>query len=136
MPVTVEWYNPEHNIIHFQFIAPWTWTDYGEADHHAREMMDTVQHKVEFILNFERMRHLPSNSFLHLRRAANDVHRNQGMIVIIGVNVLVRTLGNVMEAVYPRIAKDRRLAADLQEAEHIIAETQQQRIQANGSLNP
>src|SRR6185295_20082753 len=87
MPVTVEWYTPEQTILHFQFIAPWNWTDYTQVDRQAREMMSAVQHKVDLILNFQKMGQLPGSSFSHLRRAATDPHPNQGIIVIVGMNV-------------------------------------------------
>jgi hypothetical protein len=129
MPVTVEWHNPEQTIIHFQFIAPWTWTDYTHANQQAQEMMGSIQNKTDLILNFQRVGQMPPNSLAHLRRAATETHPNQGTIVIIGMNAFVRMIGNVMETVYPKVAKDRKLAVNLQDAERIIAEIQQKRSQ-------
>ncbi|MFN8377012.1 MAG: hypothetical protein U0694_29565 [Anaerolineae bacterium] len=130
MPVIVEWYTPEHTILYHRFIAPWTWEEYAHSEAQTRTLLDTVPHKVDLILDFKEMGRLPGNTFMYLRQSAITVHANQGIVVIIGVNVLLRMIGSIMENLYPRAAKDRFMAKDLSDALRIIAEVKRSRSQS------
>ncbi len=130
MPITVQWHNPEQTIVNFHFTAAWTWAEYDTAAQQARTMMDNVQHKIDIILEFDPKGRLPGNSFLNIQRAIANPHRNQGIIVIVGLNVFIRMVGSVMESVYPALARERKLAANLEEAQRIISEIQRERSQS------
>ncbi|NWF68280.1 MAG: hypothetical protein HXY40_04280 [Chloroflexi bacterium] len=136
MPVTVQWDDDAHTIIYFRLTAPWSWDDYEHGDQQVRALLDSVNHTVDIILDFASMGMLPLNSFPYIRRAAIDIHPNQGMVAILGINAFLRMLGNAMEAVYPQIATTRRPAASKEEAYRMIAQARAARVNPRHSAWP
>lgn len=100
MPITVEWDNPEKTIIRQTYTGSWTWDDLEKASDQVNALQDTVDHRVHLLADLRNGKTLPENP---IKQAAN-VHRNHpnnGKVVIVGGNLVVRGLFRMIAKVYP-----------------------------------
>jgi hypothetical protein len=118
MPVTVAWDDEEQTIIHFAFIAPWTWDEFRmavekgwiEGRHHA--------HRVHAIVDFTRIGPMPSGYLTHFSRAAmTRVSPNVGVIVVVGVTGMFTTTFQLIMRLFPRL-QERVIQVDSVEEAH------------------
>jgi hypothetical protein len=83
MPVTIDWGNAEKTISHMKFVRPWNWDEYYAAYQKGYEMTESVDHKVNIIMDFtESAGHLPPSALTHFRRAASTGHPRRGVVVL------------------------------------------------------
>ena len=75
MLVTIEWGNSEKTVSHMKFVRPWTWPEYYETYKVAYTMTDSVDHKVNVVVDFtQNYGRLPPGSIYHFRKAAKNAH--------------------------------------------------------------
>ena len=83
MPVTVEWGNPEKNILHVKFLRPWNWDEYYAIYTEGYALTESVEHKVNIIMDFSKSDgRLPASALTHFHKAATNAHPRRGVVVI------------------------------------------------------
>ena len=120
MPITVNWFDASHTILVQEYQTPWTWDIYHKSIEEINVQMDTVNHKVDLIVDFSRGAVLPAKALSHFRRAVTDIHPNRGLVVMIGMNPYLTALTEVLAQMVPHSTARSRIAESLDEAIAII----------------
>jgi hypothetical protein len=123
--IDVKWLNDEQNIIHYHFQKGWQWSDLDDAFKAAWNLMDTVMHKVDVILDFtESTMSVPSGALTHGRRIfSNKPHSNLRLTVLVG-NRFISQLTETARKFLPKGLDqwDLRFAASFEQAQGMIQE--------------
>jgi hypothetical protein len=130
MMVTVSWYNDERTIMMYVFAGKWTWQEFYVAYDETIDNMDSVDHKVDFIMDMLKSEHIPFGALSQIKRAADRNHPNMGLAVYVGMNPLLQSIGNVFLKVYPKSAEKYPFdfATSIEEAQSKIAERRSQKL--------
>jgi len=100
MGIHVQWDNPEQTIIRFRYDGAWNLSDLFDALQEARELMDTVTHRVDGIVDLSESKLMPNGALSLGRNVTMRKHPRQGKTVIVGASGFVRTLYDVYRKVY------------------------------------
>lgn len=122
MPITAQWDNPQQTIIHYHFENRWTWDELYRAVNTGRVYQDSVNHRVDIILNFDASSVMPGGALSEFRRIAQIRHPNTGIRVIVGANPTMHTLMTAFTRTYRKVAASYRTAPSLQAAYALIAQ--------------
>ncbi len=121
--ILLDWDNPQRTIIRYTFEDPWTWEDYYATNIKRDQMFSSTDQVIDIILDFRLGKHIPPQAVTHFRKAASWDSPQRGVVVVIGVNVILQALANIMINVYPQAAsKAPRPARDLDDARRMIWE--------------
>jgi hypothetical protein len=126
MSVTVRWHGENQRIIYYEFVGSWTWAEFEPAYDETIRMMDSVDHRIDFILDMLKVEHIPAGAIQRLKRAADFNHPNMGLAVYVGLHPMIVPLGRIFLKLYPKSATfyPVDLARTITEAEAILAERQ------------
>ncbi len=108
----------------YTFAGQWTWPEFYVAYDETIRNMDSVGHKVDFIMDMLGSKQIPSGALSQLKRAADRNHPNMGLAVYVGVNTFIKSLGEIFLKVYPGSAQKYpfAFATSIEEAQAKIAE--------------
>jgi hypothetical protein len=126
MSIKVAWDNADRTIISFDFDNRWDWDELYAASDQATEMLDSVDHMVDFIMDI-RETVIPKDFMSHAERLASGSHPRRGVMVVVGVNGLLRTVGSGLRRLFPDATRNLVFAADVEEAYEVIEEKQMSR---------
>jgi hypothetical protein len=91
MAIQLDWDDDSNRIICILVEGRWTWDDLEAALRRTIAMMDSVSHKVHFIIDVSRSQMLPGGATQAAQSVATpQTHRNEGIKVIVGANTLIR----------------------------------------------
>lgn len=121
MPVTVDWLNEKRNTVHVKFIKPWSWDEYYPAYDKGYQMTESVENRVNIIMDFtESGGMLPPSALTHFKKAADKAHPRRGAIVIVSKRLmLVKSLASVVQKVV-NMKSAMLFAQSIDEARNII----------------
>jgi hypothetical protein len=121
--IRIDWSDETHSCIHAIYGHGWDWPEFFATDETAKAMLDTLDHKADFILELEDVV-LPKNVVgqfpQFVRGAASLTHPNSRRVVIVGSGSHVQILLSIFQKVYPAAAKKVFLAASADEAHRIL----------------
>lgn len=96
MKIEPTWDNEQKTIIRHIFQRGWGWTDFHQALEEASRMMNTVDHRVDVILDFRDASIIPSGAITQVKKAySNPKHPNVGTTVVVGANSFMQALVQV-----------------------------------------
>jgi len=124
MGIAVSWDNPQRTIICFDFSQGWDWDDVYAASDQATTMLDSVEHTVHIIMDIRNGGKIPGDLMSHAERIASGHHPRRGMMIVVGANRLLRTVGGGLRKLFPDATRNVIFASDLEEAYEIIADGQ------------
>ena len=116
MPIEVRWGDEAHNYIYYRLIDPWDWDHYQAMCPNWRHLADEADGTVCTIVDFTETAHLPRGVLVHLQKFVVNPHPNNGVIVMVGANPLIRAIINTMQRLYPKAAKSLTLVTTREEA--------------------
>jgi hypothetical protein len=121
------WEDEQKRVLLFVFAAKWTVEEFQEVVQKSDALMDSVSYKVDIIIDLQNGRDLPSGFIGAIRRVGRTPHRNQGIMVLVGVNMFVRAFYDVFVRLYPTKNQEimMRMAANYDEAHAIFARSAQ-----------
>lgn len=91
MAIHLDWDDESNQIIQIRIEGRWTWDELENTLRQTIAMMDSVSHKVDFIIDVSRSHMLPGGATQAAQNVATpETHRNEGVKVIIGANTLIR----------------------------------------------
>lgn len=102
MPITMEWDNEAKTISYMKFTKPWIWDEFYIASHKGYQMTESVEHKVNIIMDFtESGGMLPPSAVTHFKKAASNAHSRRGVIVLVSkrmalIQMMVRLIKNIV----------------------------------------
>ncbi len=124
MPITVVWDDEAHSIVRYVLEGKWEWNEFRPFIDQAAAMTRTVDHRVDTVADLRRSAPLPmKNAFPTLKHLAIMTPDNalQGIFVVIGGGVFVRSLGATFKRIYPHIGAATYFVETLEEAHALIA---------------
>ena len=123
--IDVKWLNDEQKIVHYHFQKGWQWSDLDNAFKAAWNLMDTVTHKVDVILDFtDATMSVPGGALTHGRRIfSNKPHSNLRLTVLVG-NRFISQLTETARKFLPKGLDqwDLRFAASFVQAQDMVKE--------------
>ena len=138
MNIHVRWDNEEQTIIRWHFPARWTWDDYYGAVQISRQLAKQAPYIVDVIVDMRSSEALPKNVFTHAKNSMQTSSLNIGVIVVIGVNPLLRSAYNRFKRIYDTMTISSRREMYMVALEHkayqIIEEQQAKREQSSTNL--
>lgn len=103
MRVTVSWANEEQSIIRYDFVRGWEWRDIHNALDEAHKMVDTVDHRVDVLMDFSSASLLPSGALTQLNMAyRNPKHENIGVTYLIAKSSFVSSIVTMAQKLWGR----------------------------------
>lgn len=131
--IQLDWDDSQKTTLRYTFVDPWTWNDYHATNIKRDALFASVTHMVDIILDFTDGKHIPSQAMTHFRKAAAWDDPKRGVVIVVGVNMMLQALANIMISVYPQAAlKTPRPAKDLEDARRMIRDIQSKRDTNNG----
>lgn len=100
MPITVRWDDPQQNIVRYDFIGMWTWSDYELAVQEAFRLMSSVDHPVYAIADFSASGPMPAGGFNNVRNAITRAPSNFQSIALVGTSLFIKSVVRVFAQVY------------------------------------
>lgn len=125
--ISVAWHNSEKNVLVMTMATPWSWEEYHQKTAEMYDLLDSVGHKVDVLLDFTESIHLPPNAFSHLCNLDRKTHSNRGAVILVGFSKYLQVIADVLVKLYPAAAKSARMVRTLDEAYRAAAEIQGQR---------
>lgn len=125
MAITLAWDETDNRIIHVNVDGDWTWDMMESALNEAIGMMDSVNHRVHYIIDIRTGRLDLASALKQAQQAATpETHHNEGVKVVVGANMMIRTLYGAYRKMIQRMGKDQEfLFADtIDEARAMIAQ--------------
>ena len=101
MPVDFHYIDDKIKILHYQFKGNWTWDELWSTVDNAREVTTTAP-RVNIIADFRETGVISNDALTHLRKLVTSRPRNRGIVVIVGSNLIVRTIINMGKPLFPR----------------------------------
>jgi len=100
MGVTVSWDNEARTIIRYDVVNPWSFEELWGAVHQDNSMFDNINHHFYLIFNGTDVQTVPDNPVSKLKVLAEVIHPDLELIVIVGSNLWLQTLGNLFYRMY------------------------------------
>jgi hypothetical protein len=123
MAIHIGWDDDSKRIVRATVEGRYAWEDLERALGEAIELMDSVAHKVHFVIDIRRG-HLDVGSAIgQAQKAATpETHHNEGMKVVVGANFMVKTVYQAYRKVTQAMGKDQEFhfANSLEDARAMI----------------
>lgn len=122
MPVSVEWDDNLPDVMVMTFVSPWTWEEYYITDDKFSDMLaEPAPKRVDVIVNFTAGTVVPAGVFSHFQRSSQTTHPSIHMIIIVGVNDLLRSVLSVICRLFPHIKRRLKFASSIDDARASIS---------------
>lgn len=98
MNIELVWDNDGKTILRYIYGRNWTWADFNTAAKDAYNLLDTVDHKVSIIMDFQNANIIPQGAITQVQRAfSTPRHDNILTTVIVGssANTFLQAIAGV-----------------------------------------
>lgn len=125
MSIHVMWDNDEKTVVRYVYEGRWTWEDFEAARREAAELLKTVNHQVDVIVDVQDSKLLPNSAISRGRELSKSdptVFANEGITVIVGASTFVRAMYDMTVKIYPALTQKQgyRFVKGLAEARSLI----------------
>lgn len=101
MKVQVQWDNDAKNIVRYKFEQGWAWNDLHQALDDAGELINTVSHQVDVIMDISSANLVPKGALSQINRAyANPKPPNIGITVIVAPNSFMSAMVSMAKKIW------------------------------------
>jgi len=118
MPIQIELDN-DTITAHVRYIMPWDLNDYHRAMQALTDAAKASGQRIHVIADFTHSHTLPAGALTQISRTSSDTSR-RGLVVVVGANQIIRTLGNILFKINPLGTRDIYFARTVDEAREII----------------
>jgi hypothetical protein len=123
MSITVTWDNPAKTALRYEFADRWQWDDFKKAFRQAQQMLASVGHIVDVIVDFQNSGCVPTETLARLAYVAGSRPANLGSNIIVGSQVFDTTTFTVFGNFYGDIARTYYMTHSLDRARALLART-------------
>jgi hypothetical protein len=119
MGIQVDWFDPEHTIIRYTYRGDWGLKEFETAIDTGYALMRSVSHTVDSIIDMRDSSRPNENIFFQANKTVDRMPSNQGVIAIVGADLLTRSLHDAYVRVQGQLLKSRldfRFCATIDEA--------------------
>jgi hypothetical protein len=126
MAINVSWQDEDKQIIRCNVEGRWTWDELHRSLRQTIHLMDSVTHKVHFIIDLRNSSFIP-NPLGALAQAQGvatpQTHPNEGVKVVVGANPMVRLVYDGYRRITNAMGKNQEFlfAGTLEEAHSMIS---------------
>src|SRR5262245_50437159 len=92
MPIQVNWDDESKTIIHVNVEGDWTWDEFYQSLDQGGALLDSANHRVDFIVHMENSKTMPMGALNHGRKIMTMDHPNRGLTVYTGDTGLMKAL--------------------------------------------
>lgn len=101
MSIKVSWDDEDQKkIIRWEFPEEWVWNDFYSALQHSRALTREVKYVVDVLVDMRHAEKLPKNVLTQTQVTLQTSPLNVGVVVVVGVNPLVRAAFNSFMRLY------------------------------------
>lgn len=122
MPIQVKWYDAEQTIVAYELGEQWSWDELYQAFRVARQMVDSVPHRVDAIMNVLQTKQLPNGAIGHVKSLGASPQTNFGVGVVVSSSLFVKTIFQIIGKLYPELGDRYVVAPTEAQALALIAE--------------
>ncbi len=123
MGITINWGNDEHTLIYIAFDPQWTWREFEALDDQTTATLDSVDHKVNFIVDASNGNRLPRGlPTAQIKQVIKLEHPNSNRMVLVGANTYVRVMLDTALKIISEAGGKIIFAHTIEEARRILAE--------------
>lgn len=125
MAIVTQWDNRNKTAILLEFETEWSWADLENALQQADELIISVQHQVDIIIDMEGS-NIPKDFVNAVKKLmsenGNDARNNEGHRIVVGANKAMRAVYNTVQGTFKNQFENRKLlfAADVDDARSIL----------------
>ncbi|QPC84777.1 hypothetical protein G4Y79_10500 [Phototrophicus methaneseepsis] len=125
MAILTQWDNRNKTAILLEFESQWSWSDLEDALQAADELIISVPHQVDIIIDMEGSS-IPKDFINAVKKLiaenGNDARNNEGHRIVVGANKAMRTVYNTVQSTFKNQLDGRKLlfASDLTDARAIL----------------
>jgi hypothetical protein len=101
MPITVEWHDLTHQILHYHFINEWTWEEYYAALAQGRMMEREAGHYVCTINDMRQTQHVPDDFIEQARSVSLTRPTTTAIAVYISEDYHFTSIYGVIASLFP-----------------------------------
>lgn len=98
MGITVEWDNPEKTILLFTNVGDQTWEEFFTAVKQTNEMIRSVPHNVDLIIDGRELKSIPPSAMTNFRNALNSLPTTTRVVGVV-TSPFLRAIGNIMQKI-------------------------------------
>lgn len=131
MKIKIHWGNDQQSLLYYTFEVGWDWKDMYDAFAQARELMETVDHPVNIIMDLSHVSLIPKGALAKIRWAfESPKQKNVGLTVVVTPSSFIKSMIDLGTKIWGKTAKQWSVAfvTTLEEA-HILIE------EYNGALH-
>jgi hypothetical protein len=128
MGIEVKWDDEEKTIIRHTYSGQFTWDELEAVNHELKAMLDSVDHRVDFIGDIENVK-IPRDALSNYPKMASSpvfTHPNAGLAVMLGTSRFAETMLGLFGKVFYQTSRIV-TASTPEEAYEIIAAHRQAR---------
>lgn len=116
MSVQIVWDNNEKTIIRFIFEGKWTWEEFYPTHYKAIDMVKSVTHRVNVIVDMRKGVSTPANVLMHIKNISDKQPPNVGLSVIVTDSSFIHSLHRIGVKFYHKIGRYFSVADNLEAA--------------------
>jgi hypothetical protein len=127
--ISTEWDNDEKTVLRVTYHPGWSWDDVENNMVVEEEMLNSVDHRVDVITDYQGSQ-LPPGAISRLPKIAQSppyTHPNSGVIAMVGSPAFMKEVIGVYKHVYGQAAK-LTMVNDLDEARALIAQKREEAV--------
>lgn len=123
MAIRVAWGSEDKTLLLNVYEGTWTLDEFYQAVRETNALLDSVNHKVNIILDVRHSGLFPRGFMSAVRMLQQNPHRNNGIMVLVGVNTFVRVFYDTFLKLFPQrgFAQVMYIVADYEDAYSIFA---------------
>ncbi|MBL8155209.1 MAG: hypothetical protein JNM70_13580 [Anaerolineae bacterium] len=121
MAIRVEWDDLNHTKLKYIYEGSWNWDEFQKARKQAVSMMDSVDYKIDVIIDIAQSGVLPNNILSRASSILRERHPREKTTIVIGASPLIRFLYDVARRIYAEVIDNRGyyIVSNLEEARRI-----------------
>lgn len=101
MKVNIAWDNEEQTIVRYTFEPGWDWLDLYTAMDNAGELIQTVSHGVDVLMDLSQANLIPKNAISQIKRGYdNPKSPNIGLTVVVTPNSFMNAMVSMAKKIW------------------------------------
>jgi hypothetical protein len=128
MGIRVEWFDPAKQSIYFCFEGTYTWDELFASIEEATGLLNTVDYRVNMVVDVTQSMHIPPVSPTKLQKVAQAATMNPDLIrtgIVIGAIPYMQTMFDLYRRLYPRSAAKFQFVRTMTEARMLLEKDEQ-----------
>lgn len=119
MTISVDWDNQEKTIVTWDFDGRWSWSEYYHALEQSDRLLESVNYKVDLLINFQKNSLIPNGFPAQFRRMAR-FRPKAGVAIVVTNSYFIETMMKLLIRIQPQVANRAMISASLENARETL----------------